>query len=197
MTQRNNDELLKRYVAAFAHFDDMVVFSDQSVDSSMIVGEEDGWRKWQPIRVQTLRTALDELYTQLQGRLPPLYERLISSYRWAQVEAGSHCLLANLPGEGFSGLLNQIQGDAGLWEALAPAGFIQFARAPGGNYDPICFDVRHRKQNAERRVVRIDHEQILCNFKIKEVAELAPTFRDLILQTIEAAKTVPSRAATT
>jgi hypothetical protein len=33
--------------------------------------------------------------------------------------------------------------------------------------------------------VKIDHEEILCNNRIKVVGELAPSFRALVLQTIE------------
>jgi len=36
--------------------------------------------------------------------------------------------------------------------------------------------------------VKIDHEQILCYDRVKEVAELAPTFRQLVRQTIEDAR---------
>jgi hypothetical protein len=38
------------------------------------------------------------------------------------------------------------------------------------------------------QVVKIDHEEILCNRRIKIVAELAPSFEDLVLGTIQAAK---------
>ncbi len=55
------------------------------------------------------------------------------------------------------------------------------------DYDPVCFDMNSRKKNREMRVVKIDHEEILCNYRVKVVAELAPSFEALVLQTIEAA----------
>ena len=55
------------------------------------------------------------------------------------------------------------------------------------DYDPVCFDMNSRKKNREMRVVKIDHEEILCNYRIKVVAELARSFEALVLQTIEAA----------
>jgi len=56
------------------------------------------------------------------------------------------------------------------------------------DYDPVCFDVNSWKKDREMRVVKIDHEEILCNNRVKVVAELAPSFEALVLQTIEAAK---------
>ena len=35
--------------------------------------------------------------------------------------------------------------------------------------------------------MKIDHEQILCHDRVKVVAELAPTFRQLVLDTIDKA----------
>jgi hypothetical protein len=39
----------------------------------------------------------------------------------------------------------------------------------------------------ESEVVKIDHEQILCNNRVKVVAELAPSFELLMLHTINKA----------
>jgi len=55
------------------------------------------------------------------------------------------------------------------------------------DYDPVCFDMNSRKKNHEMRVVKIDHEEILCNYRVKVVAELAPNFEALVLETIKAA----------
>jgi len=45
-----------------------------------------------------------------------------------------------------------------------------------------------RKKNREMRVVKIDHEEILCNYSVKVVRELAPNFESLVLQTIAASQ---------
>ncbi len=55
------------------------------------------------------------------------------------------------------------------------------------DYDPVCFDINSRKKNGECRIVKIHHEEILCNNRVKLVAELAPSFRDLVLGTIDQA----------
>ena len=78
----------------------------------------------------------------------------------------------------------------GLWETLIPNGYIQFGKGSDMDYDPVCFDISSRK-NRDYRIVKIDHEEILCNYRIKVVSEIAPSFRALVLQTIERAETVP------
>jgi len=55
----------------------------------------------------------------------------------------------------------------------------------------VCFKVAVRSPNGDCRIVKIDHEQILCNHRVKVVAELAPSFEQLIVDTIERAKSLP------
>jgi hypothetical protein len=55
-------------------------------------------------------------------------------------------------------------------------GYIQFARPETGSYDPICFDARKRGANREFAIVRLDHEEILCNERIREVEKVADSF---------------------
>jgi len=48
---------------------------------------------------------------------------------------------------------------------------------------------RHFVQDRRKlRIVKIDHEEILCNNRIKIVSELAPSFLDLVLQSLADAK---------
>jgi NADPH:quinone reductase-like Zn-dependent oxidoreductase len=70
---------------------------------------------------------------------------------------------------------------------LILGGYLRFAMGPDMDYDPVCFDMDSRKKNREMRVVKIDHEEILCDNRIKVVAELAPSFEALVLQTIDRA----------
>jgi hypothetical protein len=48
------------------------------------------------------------------------------------------------------------------------------------DYDPVCFDLRRRESGGDCRIVKIDHEEILCNYRVVEVIEIAPTFRRLV-----------------
>ena len=53
------------------------------------------------------------------------------------------------------------------------------------DYDPVCFDLGTRLSDGDCRIVKFDHEEILCNQRLVEVAELAPSFRQLIDIVIE------------
>jgi hypothetical protein len=84
-------------------------------------------------------------------------------------------------------LLAEVEKDEGLTESLIPAGYIKFGKGPDMDYDPVCFDIKSRTKHKDYRVVKIDHEEILCNCRVKVVAELAPSFEQLVRQTIERA----------
>jgi len=149
--------------------------------------DEYGDRQWRPMKVDTPRSCLTEVYANLPGLFPPLYERLVLSYRWAEVDLHLYRLLANPPGPTLTGLIHEMTKDSGLWESLVPAGFIQFGKGPDVDYDPVCFDTNTRKKNRDCRIVKIDHEEILCNYRVKVVAEIAPSFEQLVLETIRRA----------
>ena len=53
--------------------------------------------------------------------------------------------------------------------------------------DPVCFDIKSRKKNRECKTVKTGLEEILCNNRVKLVAEPAPNFRELVLRTIDQA----------
>jgi len=75
--------------------------------------------------------------------------------------------------------------DKFLSTCLPKSGYIPFGKGPDIDYDTVCFDLKSRKKNREFSIVKLDHEEILCNERIKVVAELAPTFEQLVRTTIE------------
>jgi len=184
------DQLLDRFVASFEKLDEMV-FDDfiGPIAAQLSVGEPDefGRKHWKPISVTKAASYLDPVYARLPARFPPLFESLVLSYRWAEVDLQSYRLMANPPGKDLGGLLREISKDAGLWDALLPAGYIQFGKGPDADYDPVCFDIKSRKKNGDCRIVKIDHEEILCNYHVEVIAELAPSFEQLMLDTIRIA----------
>jgi hypothetical protein len=184
-----DDELLQRFVGTFEKLDDLTVWETDPISQRLAVGAPDryGFDKWRHIQVNTASPLLEPLYAKLPTRFPKLFELLILSYRWAEVDLMTYRLLANSPGPDLAGLLEQMSKDPAIWGALLPAGYIQFGKGPDMDYDPVCFDIKSRKKNGDCRIVKIDHEEILCNNRIKLVAELAPSFRHLVLQTIEQA----------
>jgi len=139
-----------------------------------------GEKNWQPFACPTRASSLSALYALLPGSFPLLYEHLVLCYRWPQADLPTCTLLANPAGSGLDGLLSQVQSDKSLWDTLVPSGYVQFGRDRGGNYDPICFDTRHGWRDDDCRIVQIDHEEILCNRRIKEVGELAGGFREFV-----------------
>ena len=185
------DNLIERFIASFNKLDEMADFPEiNPLVRQFALGEPDTYGRllWKPLKVPTDSSQLEPLLAKLPARLPPLFQDLVLSYRWAEVDLGSFRLLPNPPGPDLSGLLTEMTRDPAFWESLPSAGYIQFGRGPDIDYDPVCFDIRSRTKSKDYRIVKIDHEEILCNNRVKVVAELAPSFERLMLQTIERAK---------
>lgn len=152
-----DDELIAKFAATFSKFG--VIAISETTDP----------------------TALVAVYSKLPAKFPPLFEKLVLSYRWEEeVDFDLFRLNANPPYDDLSGLTKEIFKDPGLVESLIPGGLIQFGKAPDVNYDPVCFDIKNRHKDGDFRIVQVDHEEILCNFRIRIVKELAPSFRDLV-----------------
>lgn len=188
----SNAELLEKFVATFSKLDDMLATSREWNEVAWELRsegpDENGWFYWLPVKTSTDRALLEQVYAKLPARFPPLYEELVLSYRWATVDLGSFRLLANPRGSDLSHLVEVITADDGLQESLVPAGYMQFGQGPDVDYDPVCFDIKSRSKNGDYRIVKIDHEEILCNYRVKVVSELAPSFYALVRQTIELAE---------
>jgi hypothetical protein len=180
--------LVDRFVASFESLSDLLV-THESLDpvAWRLGGECDhrGFKHWRPMKVETDRSLIEKIYAKLAARFPPLFELLVLSYRWAQVDLRLYELLANPPGPDLGGFLQQMSRDLAVWTCLKTAGYMQFGRGPGGDYDPVCFDIRSRNKRGDCRIVKIDHEQILCNDLVKVRSELAPSFEQLMLRTID------------
>ena len=185
------DGLIERFVASFEKLDDLAEFPEiYPLVRQLAVGNPDpyGRQRWTPMAVRTDASQLEPLLTKLPARFPPLFEELVLSFRWAEVDLQSFRLLPNPPGPDLSGLLREMRKDPALWESLLPAGYIQFGRGPDMDYDPVCFDIRARTRGKDYGIVKIDHEEILCNNRVKVVAQLAPGFEQLMVQTIDRAR---------
>jgi hypothetical protein len=182
--------LLAAFIDAFSRHDEMLatIPSLHPDVHALRLGKPGRFgERWRPKRVRVGPRALAALYERLPFRLPRLYELLISSDRWAEVEIGACALLANPPGPALIGLADQIFRDTGLTDTLIPNGFLPFARGADGNYDPVCFASRRSAGQNDSPVVQLDHEDILCDRRIKVVSELAPSFRALVEQSIASA----------
>jgi hypothetical protein len=95
-------------------------------------------------------------------------------------------IFGNPPGFGLSGFRKELFRDPGLSETSLPNGFVQFGSGPNGHYDPICFDTSRRNSKHDFAIVQLDHEAILCRYKIKVVQTIAPSFESLVNAVISA-----------
>lgn len=175
-------DLLERFVRSFQEFDELL--ANEPVPQELDGGLDDSrWarQKWKPVAIATGPAALAEVYRKLPGRLPPLYESLVLSYRWLDVELGSVVrLLPNPPGPTLQGLLINITADRAFVEVLLPLGLIPFGKACGGSYDPLCFDTKHRNAEGDCPVLRVEHEAVLCDLRLGETRRVTASFRDLV-----------------
>jgi hypothetical protein len=150
--------------------------------------EEDGYtvEVQKPLAVpqKTSESALDPIYNRISVKFPPMYEQLVLSYRWYGADIGLMQLLKNEPGPDLKGLEHEMFKDSALSEYSLAAGFVQFGRG-ATSYDPVCFDIRNRKQRNGFSIVQLDHEEILCNSRIRIVSIVASSFEELVEMTLK------------
>ncbi|GAB5405954.1 MAG: hypothetical protein Aurels2KO_41850 [Aureliella sp.] len=137
---------------------------------------------WHPKEFQTPVSALSAI--RRIGPLPDLYESLALTYRWLAVDLVVCRLLPNPPATDLLPLAESIYADPVLNNSLLSAGLVRFALAPGGCYDPICFDLS-RMVRGDCPVVRIDHESVLMHNTVRTVATVFGSFRSLVVDVIE------------
>jgi hypothetical protein len=141
---------------------------------------EDGFCEWQ-IREVAATPWLTAIHSRLPEPLPDSFLSLITRYVFLDFEVGPIHLFANTGLEIWEEFTFSIFRDKALTETLFPAGFIHFARVPGGaSYDPICFDTNVKTKAREWPIVQIDHEEILCRSRLRVVGRLKDSFRALI-----------------
>ena len=122
---------------------------------------------------------LHSLEAQLPKRLPPSFESLLSRYSFPSFDASGISFFGWSPAS--RELIEVAPPPKGsLSELLLPAGYFQIGRPDTGSFDAICFDMNTRAQNREYRIVLADHEEILCNFRVKIRSLVWPSFRKLL-----------------
>jgi hypothetical protein len=181
MRSANDEKLIAEFVAAFDVLDDLTVWSkDQTLPSELEAGFDDSrwaWQKWKPAKIRTSRAALDHFLSTYGIRFPELYENLLLSFRWLEVDlCGLARLFENPPGPLAEGLFAAIVEGPIHSKVLLPSGLVPFARAPD-NYDLICFDTTNRSVSRDFPLVQIDHEELLCCERILKRCQLWQTFR--------------------
>jgi hypothetical protein len=132
-----------------------------------------------PLKAGDNSALLGQLENQLPKRLPQSLDRFLSGYSFPSFDVGGISLFGWGPEPNeFFAAASAAKGS--LSELLLPAGYIQIGRPDTGDFDAVCIDVNSKAQNREHRIVRADHEEILCNWRVKISGELWPSFRSLV-----------------
>jgi len=82
-------ELLAQYVASWGRLDRLDLRESIDPISRTLVGDSEhrsGADHWRSLQVTTDRSMLDAVYARLPARFPPLFEQLVLSYRWLEVD---------------------------------------------------------------------------------------------------------------
>ena len=132
-----------------------------------------------PVRAENNASRLRAFEERLPKRMPQSFESFLSRYSFPAFEVLGITLF------GWDSDSNEYIAEASapknsLSELLIPAGYVQIGRPNTGDFDAICFDLNRRRQNREYRVVQVDHEDILCNWKVRVTGELWPSFIKLV-----------------
>jgi hypothetical protein len=88
-------------------------------------------------------------------------------------------LLANPPGPTLRGLAECIAADPAFVDVLFPLRLVPFGKA-GSSYDPVCFDLASRVSDADCRIVRVEHESVLCDNRVGDTWVVSDSFRSLV-----------------
>ncbi len=130
---------------------------------------------------------IEDFEKKLPKVLPRSFRSLVTRYSFQSFDLRGITFFGNSGGskDNFNDLVVACFADKHLTETLLPSGYVQIGRPDTGDYDPICFDTKKSKQNREYSIVRIDHEEVLCNYRIKVTAEIASSFLALIEEYLE------------
>jgi hypothetical protein len=205
MDTHADDELTTRFVGTFCQLDGAQLFthSDPPPDELNAGIDPNDWDRvlWRPAQVCVGAEALKDFYYRLQTKLPPLYERLIASWRWVEVFLYRIRLLANPPGKDLAGLADNILRDPAFVKHLVRNGFVPFGFDSGDNsdlhdYNPVCFDTNHCNGEGDCPIVTFEHEAMLSFDRIGDSWIRWDSFRQLVIETIEFANSRPDIRST-
>jgi hypothetical protein len=176
----DDNELLEEFVASFALVDELSLDEPPPEELSLGIDRQSDCYKWKPIRKNTDRSALVDLYRSIPGPFPLLYERLALNYRWLEILLGNDVrLLANPPGPALDGLRASLMADAILVETLYPKQLVPFGKA-GDGYDPLCFDISAPRIDGDCTIMRVEHEAVLCEGQVGRTWLVYESFRELV-----------------
>jgi len=139
------------------------------------------------IREEDNKTRLEALDGRLPKRLPQSFASFLSRYSFPTFDVAGISLFG-WETDSTAYIEEASAGKDSLSELLIPAGYVQIGQPDIGSFDAICFDLNEKCQNREYRIVRIDHEDILCNWRARVSGELWPSFVKLVEGVLSSAK---------
>jgi hypothetical protein len=140
-----------------------------------------------PIREEENKARLDLFESKLPRRLPQSFASFLLRYSFPSFDVGGVSLF------GWDSDSNPYTEEAfatkgSLSELLLPAGYVQIGHPEGGDFDAVCFDLNEHRQNREYRIVQVDHEDILCDRRIRVSGELWPSFIQVVNSVLSSAE---------
>ena len=136
-----------------------------------------------PIRPEDNASRLRMFEEKLPKRMPQSFESFLSRYSFPAFDVLGITLF-EWDSDSNKYIVEASAPKNSLSELLIPAGYVQIGRPDGGDFDAICFDLNREAQNREYRIVQADHEEILCNLRVKIRKELWSSFRKLAEQQV-------------
>jgi hypothetical protein len=141
---------------------------------------------------------LPEVESRLPFPLPSTFRSLIKRYLFPSFEVAPLTLFSvgvRDPESTGMEFKSAIFADRFMSPFLLRNGLLPFARPGDYSYDPVCFDFRAPNRKSEPAVVRIDHEEILCNERLRVVESISPAFHELTEEMTRLLKNRPTNAS--
>ncbi len=149
--------------------------TDQLIDSFVAMLKDRGV----PIRAEDNASRLRVFEEKLPKQMPHSFESFLSRYSFPAFDVLGITLF-EWESDSNKYIVEASAPKNSLSELLIPAGYVQIGRPDTGDFDAICFDLNRQAQNREYRVVQVDHEDILCNWKVRVTGELWPSFVKIV-----------------
>jgi hypothetical protein len=127
------------------------------------------------LREENNASRFQQFEAMLPKKLPQSFASFLSRYSFRAFDAeGISFFDWNSDSNAFAREASAPKGS--LSELLLPAGYVQIGQPGTGSFDAVCFDLNVSAQNREYPIVQADHEEILCNWRVKISKELWPSF---------------------
>ena len=180
---KSADKLVDEFVK-YVNSHNLEPQADDEIPEELRLGpaQIDGYFDWK-IKPISPNPWIQDLVQKLPKKFPQPYLSLIERYRFCNFDVATVMFLANTGRPVFQELSRKVFSDAGLYPTMHKNGFLQFGMTYTGDYDPMCFDMR-QESRGDAPIVRLDHEEILINNRIKIVERVAPSFSEFMRSAI-------------